>query len=270
MIILEDYKVIFLKNPKCAGSSLHSTLDPINSLSLENLKKDNRLDVLNMDAPTLEISSQYYGNITIPNFLRERYANLQFAIDKNLMLSNIDEYTVYVVIRDPIERFMSMCRYIRQHGRIIREILFKEELDLVSTESDLLFPKSLRMFDRLSAFSNQFQERYKQITVQEIGEKTADLPMGTFIDKKPNFDLLRIPQNYYFSDARVKTINYSNLNQEYAAIVDKHSIPAQYRNLSARNISTKLESDVLSQDLIDKIKLIYAEDVAFYTSLNQV
>jgi hypothetical protein len=223
-----------------------------------------------MDAPTLEISTKYYGNITIPNYLRARYANLQFAIDRNLMLGNIEEYTVYVVVRDPVERFMSMCRYIRQHGRILRDILFKEELDLVSTESDMLFPKSLRMFNRLSAFSSQFQERYNQITVQEIGEKTVDIPMGTFTDKKPNFDLLRIPQNYYFSDARVKPINYSNLMQEYAAIVDKHGIPDPYKTLATRNVSTKLESDVLSQDLIDKIKLIYAEDVAFYTSLNQV
>lgn len=238
MILLNDNTVI-LKNPKTAGTSLHDCLADFNCA----------ISIFKNKSQTMFPSwfhNRYYGEqeFQIP----PPYVNLKH-------LNKIDK--AYVVIREPVDRFMSVCRHLRDYGFMVR-MLFKDRLDLVATgEETKIHPIRRWTPELFSTFSKAFQEEYNSITLEEIGNVVLDLPFNQY----HKLDFIRIPQNYYLS-AEVQAMDYANLNNELSKLMQENNIPQ--RELTFENVGTKLPTDHFSDELISKIKIAYSEDVEFY------
>ena len=178
---------------------------------------------------------------------------------------NISEYCNYLIVRDPVDRFQSLCRHVRDNGWQTR-VLFKERLEAVSTDNDKkqqLLPFSRRL--SLSDFSPEYIKVYKSITLEEIGNKILETPLNSQV---PNFDFLRIPQNYYYEDDNITPIDFNKLEENYHKICDRHGIPKVEKFLKY-NEGTRKTSDSFSTDLINRVKNVYAEDVEFYSILTK-
>jgi hypothetical protein len=247
MILCPQNKLLFLKNPKTGGNSIRKHFARYITRPPIRLKTT--------------FQNKFYGDIDIEQ--PSPYFNLQKCIDSGNIDRDITDYSVYVVIRDPVDRFRSLCRHVRDYGIAIRT-LFADKLDPVSTEEIKQFRPNLKSDPSvLLQFPIQFQQTYKSITLQEIGERLIDQPFNTI----SNFDFLRVPQNYYYSDPRVIAVDYANLQIEFSKICIKYNI-TQTPELPKENIGTKLPTDCLSQELINRVKLVYSEDVEFYDRLS--
>lgn len=265
-MILDDYKIVFLKNPKTAGTSLKNHLFNI----IPNIRSiDPSNDRLQHNLPPIikktrsAFTNAYYGD---KKFIQPvSYANLEYYI------SNIDtaiqEYTSYVVVREPVDRFMSICRHVRDYGFLIR-ILFEDRLDEVSSDEDKSIHKSMMFTTQLfSTFSQKFQETFNAITIQEIGERILDFAFECNTEYSEYLDFVRIPQIYYYNDPKVNALDYAHLQKEISLVFEKHNIPYD-STLPKNNISSKLHQDSFSEEFINKIKKVYAEDVAFYAKIS--
>ena len=251
MIITSKYKFTFLKNPKTGGQSVHEALD---GLDLTFFERRNKL------LSRLTFSNSYYGTVEIESFAR--YHNLQYFIDNNVIPENVDEYTNYVVIRDPVERYMSFCRHVRKFSYLIG-YFFKEDFDKINErESGYFMKDQVAVTNLVHKLSKPIIDKYHSISIQEIAERVIDFPFN----KISRFDLLRIPQNYYYTDPRVTVIDYANLQQELYNICERHNTYRTY-TLPFVNVGDKYEIDQFSNDLINKVKNMYSEDVEFYDRL---
>lgn len=262
MIISQKYKITFLKNPKTAGTSIHETLSGINLIDVKNkiIQKEKEIDRKNINGKTLSVfTNQYYGKTEFRPSLD--YLNLQFYLDQNIISENIEEYTNYVVIREPIDRFESLCRHVRSYPNVIG-YLFEDKFNAVSKEETDKFKKYNKDDAKLKTLSSKFLDFYNSISLQEIGERIVEAPFNTI----PRLDFVRIPQIYYYEDPRVIPLDYAKLQEEITALCERHNTLRRYI-LPKVNVGTKLIYDSLSQDLINKVRLIYAEDVEFYEKL---
>lgn len=258
MIISEKYKITFLKNPKTGGTSVHESLDGINLVDLYSKfgARKHAEDVIEV------FHNQYYGTTKFRGSLQ--YYNLQSYVNSGVIPGNIEEYTNYVVIREPTERFISLCRHVRSYVNVISD-LFIERFEAVSKEETARFKK----YDKISSndltrFSPKFIETYKNISLQEIGERLVNTPFNTV----NHLDFIRVPQSYYYNDPRVTPLDYANLQGEITALCERHNTLRRYI-LPKMNVGMRKDSDSISQDLINKIKLIYAEDIEFYEKMTR-
>ena len=254
MIISSKYKFTFLKNPKTGGSAVHKEFDGLNTIEFSKApEKPNRFF-------QSSFTNAYYG--TQQFSLSPHYYNLDFFIDNNIIPGNIEEYTNYVVIREPVDRFMSFCRHVRKTGSMLH-VFFKEQFNNISIEDSLLISKTgVLTPEILSRFSTQFKYYVQSISLQQIAEKAVQTPF----DSKGRLDLIRIPQNYYYNDSRVTVIDYANLQQEIYALCERHNTKRTY-TLPNINVGNRLDGDIFPESLINTIKEIYAEDVEFYNNL---
>jgi len=78
-------------------------------------------------------------------------------------------------------------------------------------------------------------------------------------------DIVRIPQNYYYSDPRVTPLDYANYNVEINKIYDKLGIPPV--QIPKVNIGESRPNDQISESTIKAILKAYEEDVDFYSEL---
>lgn len=274
MVLLEDYKVIFLKNPKCAGTSIEICFKDINFFPFnQNKSIDNRvIDIrrnICVDIEKIEYSNNYYGNIETYPYFYERYINLNDIVKVDGIPGGVDNYTTYAIIRDPVDRFISICKYMRDQGGVVRFHLFKERLAAVSTKTDLLFPsEGFKITDPkiFEKFSPEFRKCYEGISIDELANTILDLKTTPDF----NIDLMRIPQGYYYNDPRVTVLDFAKLEDQFTNTLKKHNIPLKY-SLPKTNISFNKDSakKVLKPETIEKIRYAYAEDVEFYENMTK-
>lgn len=261
MIISSKYKFTFLKNPKTGGTAVHDVLD---GLDTTNFERNYSIKVREQSGKLLSsFNNQYYGFTQI-ELLGVKYYNLQFFIDNNAIPGDVEEYSNYVVVRDPIDRYMSFCRHVRKYSYLI-SFFFEKEFNSISVEENCTFKKIGEIDKQTKKFfslSKQFIDKYYSISLQEIAERVIDFPFN----KIERFDMLRMPQNYYYNDPRVTAIDYANLQEEIYKICQKHNTRKTY-TIPKIHTGIRLNSDLLSLDLINKIKQIYAEDIDFYAKL---
>lgn len=260
MIISQKYKITFLKNPKTGGTAIHKELNGINLVPLEceflKRKISPRENIFS------KFNNSYYGETKFVAAVK--YFNLQYYIENKFIPGNAEEYTNYVIVREPVDRFSSFCRHVRNYANVMAD-LFKDKLDAVSKEENIAFKKYNQLNDKkdLSTFSRKFIETYKGISFQEIAERLVETPFN----KLDFIDFVRVPQSYYYDDPRVTVIDYARLQEGITAMCVRHKMLRRYI-IPKMNVGIRLESDSLSKDLINKIKLIYAEDVEFYAKLS--
>jgi hypothetical protein len=162
-----------------------------------------------------------------------------------------------------------MCSFIKDKGTFLVSSVYKDELEDIMTDSDKLFPFTLSVVDFLPAMSPGFQSFYNQITIDDIAQRVLATPYGSSHSSSGRpFDLLRIPQNYYYNDSRVTAIDFDKIDVLYPMIVQHHNIPNEYSTMKRVNTTSKKNrNDILLPETIERIKEEYAEDVEFYNEL---
>jgi hypothetical protein len=250
MINFKEHKFAILSNPRTGTSSIISAL------------KEYRTDVpvhkiINADKkhPLASIDFfDYYGKAKIQT--RHQFGNLQYFLDTNVITDyDPNEYKVYVFLRNPVDRFKSICRNIRNDVRSLVTI-FDLELHWIITEEDRMLSHTLS--PSLQEFSSGFQDVYNSITMDKIARKF--LSNSCWITPSQN----KIPQKYYY-DNRVIPLDYNNLQIEFNSICDKIGIERSL--LPVTNQTIESSADTISEETIDLIKLHYAEDVSLYSGL---
>ena len=259
-IVSEKYKIIMLRNPKTGSSSMQQMFDDIindpDDVIIPAFKHHNNF---NSKLRFVDAKNNYYGDMKLPLFLV--HANLQDMLDNidciNFELEeNIDDYSTYVFIRDPVDRFLSACRHIRARCQL--HLIFKDKFKNIIDVNDIR-----NHFGKLyTSFPQEYKDMCDSITMDELASTVIDLPFGVLFNMT---DIVRIPQNYYYSDPRVTPMDYANYNVEINKIYDKLGIPPV--QIPKVNIGESRPNDQISESTIKAILKAYEEDVDFYSEL---
>lgn len=300
MIISNEKKFIILKNPKTAGTSLHKT-SPFDSFATTApgiympYLMMNCADIKNCatDVVNAKTEEEKYNVIVTNKF--NIYGNYQYYIDLHGLMHESDSpdfctgdiltYDCYVVVRDPIKRFKSMCKHAKsRYGIGLVYHLFEDEFQNNMTENDMKIiddrvyftsrkpPNSMNPV-RNSMFSKFFQKHWDSYTISDIADRLLDVPFTETSDSSlircPEFFnvyFLRIPQSYYCRDERVQQLDFANINSELAKLCSRYNL--RYSKLESHNTSPAEKiPEVFSDAILNKVKKTYAEDIEIYTKL---
>lgn len=105
MIISNEKKFIYLRVPKTGSTSIsvyfYENL-PLESSILRTIDRSNYLDVKNYS-----IKNGYFEVERRLELKHNTHSTVQCAVDAGLLMHDISEYSVYGVLRNPIDRFKS-------------------------------------------------------------------------------------------------------------------------------------------------------------------
>lgn len=245
MIISNNRKFIFLKNPRTGSTSVQKFFLTV---FRDNTRPTSGADLTYFD---------HYGRTTTR--ITEQCMPLQHYIDNNFVTGDISQYTTYVVVRDPIERFRSVCRSYIDTGKLV--MLYSQDFWKIMTDEEketaLSCPKTLTLDPAI--FSSEFIDLYNSISIDQIANKLLTNP------SKINPNHYGLPQSVYYEDFRVKVIDYKNLQQEVDNICDiygftKSTLPEIHRSVTTSSFT---------EETINSIKNVYSKDVEYYSRLSQ-
>lgn len=257
MIFSSELKFIFLHNQSINTYGLHRQL--ITFTDIHHYPNDPTVQSITQNFKNT-FTNKYWGTQTIVS--NTVLFNLQSAIDSKLIDEQdlTPDLAIYAVIADPVRRFMDMCKFVKDSGFWIR-MLFESEFNAVSSPVEFSFPLTIRLdpIHLLPTLNPDYQRVYKSLSYQQIGERIINFPFVA-----PAFDTLRMPQCYY-DDPRVTLIGYPNFVETFNDICVTHNLPIRYTFPDpAPNLIN--ESD-FTADFLDKVRLVYAEDVELYNKL---
>jgi len=307
MIISDQHKFIILKNPKTAGTSLryfnpfirygdrpYRILDQLSTQRIfAGMRQIPGMPPFNIRMPPPEVEDALAKRLSMIDDPIKKineivfacfpiYGNYSYYIDLDNKIKaegsnfifcdgRLDEYTAYVVMRDPIERFKSMVRHAKsKSAKGMIHCFYPQQFSRVLTDLDRMIigaTNNRRMFwpkpkpPEYSDLSESFRSLWESFSFNDIARKLLE---GPIIDHNINarVNFLRIPQSYYCSDSRVKILNFSNLQSEIDGLCTKYNLPVN--TLPRENTEKHSEDDVLSDDVLEKVKQVYEEDIEIY------
>lgn len=306
MIFSNEHKFIILKNPKTGSTSLrkHSILRNYADQSrkifdqftikriCENTKrKINDPPFLPKSLPS-DLYEKVMREVSSIDDIQEKtnrfifycfpiYGNFQYYIDlvnsnqelsKFFNGSSVEEYTPYVILREPIDRFKSVCRHITSkadNGFGLLNYLFKEEFDKIITKRDhnILhlspqeFIRKIGRFPVFSDFSDEYKKLYDAFTLDDVANKLMDIDfLSADIEQRLNF--LKIDQKYYCMDERVKIIDYNKLQQNIDFFCNQYGLKID--KLPFINKESHEGRDSFSQQTLKRVTEFYAIDIEIY------
>jgi hypothetical protein len=170
MIICHEYKFIFIKTRKTAGTSIETALskfcgecDVITSLSSEDEKarKDMGLrGMQNIHVPLLRYSGADIANLI--NLRRKRFHNHSPASEARRYVSRAkwSKYFVFCVERNPFDR--AVCQYFWKNRKLVEKPDMQEFFRSLSTPSmsnwNVYSGKDGVLVDRILRYENLDQE----------------------------------------------------------------------------------------------------------------
>tara|TARA_B100001287_G_C22645784_1_gene512626 strand:+ start:430 stop:1074 length:645 start_codon:yes stop_codon:yes gene_type:complete len=206
-LIIEEKKLIFIHIPKCAGTSIENLL--INRFNLKNHKQ----------------FKKYIFTKRIGFKFNLRHLTLE-EIEKEYSIKNFDQYTVFTIVRNPYDRFISFTNWAKvPNWRYLPGISFSPEI-------------------WMKIFNIKYPWRYS-IIFNFLHEHTK--PQSSFL-KSENF--------HKYKEIKIVKLDQINELSEFLKAFD-----IDLSELSKDNISKK---KVLSRSTKEKIKIFvesqYSED----------
>lgn len=261
MILSKEYKLILLQNPGVNALGLYKVFQGINEANHVRFSPEGQIFEQSYEN---KFTNNYWGTQKI--YPHHMMLNLQASIDGNIgNINNEDlaQYKAYCIIAEPVRRFIDFVYHIKKNGHWIR-MLFQQELDQVGSADEKQMPINIVLHPQeiLPLLSPEYQAVVNSITYDQIAERVIDYP---FINQI--FDALRMPQSYY-TDPRVEFIALPNLRDKILAILDERNI-TKFRYIAPPVEDHPITESDINPDTIEKVKLVYAEDVELYnTALN--
>lgn len=138
---------------------------------------------------------------------------------------NLNNYEIYVFIRNPLNRFVSSILYLkRMYGKKLNKII--EENKLNTTVDKLTYDEFINLFEKI--------------------KKSYDF-----------FDVIFKPQFKWVSLQNIKLLDFCNYELELRKVSGNYTNP-----IILKNASTDFGKSVVTENVIDFVRSYYAEDYA--------
>lgn len=254
MIINNTHKFVFIHNPKCGGTSVRSVLQSFDETGGKftcRVDHHPKLGLLDYVHIPLERLKDYF-----PGEFRK-----------------VEAYTSFVLVRDPLERFLSA---LAQHMKMYRNVSIKEmTLDQISLESVLIceYLASVDIIDNPAYI--HFEKQYRFVEVEERQIVDVVLPvslmdslmdsLGAILGQQLKIDEPKNQSRVYRSPSRQALVD--GLHPVFGSIVSR-ALPEKAKDVVRSMIyqSTKQIglAERLPPDVREFVSAHYQKDIALY------